>query len=316
MADEEDREAERDDVPAGVPAPLRLKVPRWVWGFGGLALFVVMGMGAIIAFVAVHQREDSEGRCAGHRMHASAAIERGEVDKAEIVLKDAYRACVGHDAELSALERALGAKKKLVTAEAERAAKEAAEAREREAAETFTPNIPYLRGEFQKVAAAAVRGDLEKAAQILVPARTILDGFKGTNVERRAEWRELQAQREVLDARVQPFLDQQHAAIDQAKAQLAAEREQDRRDGVKITEEGYLAAGTLEKLQQVLTYVHAGDKEGLSLRLQEDPDVLKLPPGVKVVVLEHAGVIGQFVKVRVRGTLIEVWTLPEALRDP
>ena len=100
--------------------------------------------------------------------------------------------------------------------------------------------------------------------------------------------------------------------VDEAAAQLA----EDRRAGVKLTKKGFVAATSLEKIQQATRYAAAGDKEGWTLFVQSDPAVTLLDDGLRVVPIERGGPLGVYVRVRVKGTLDELWMSKDALRDP
>ena len=97
---------------------------------------------------------------------------------------------------------------------------------------------------------------------------------------------------------------------------LSAEAEQDRRDGVKITREGYVAGFTRAKLEKAIPYINAKDTEGLRLLVEQDPEIILLQGGMSVSVVERVGFLPPRLRVRIRGTLDEFWTTTEALRDP
>jgi hypothetical protein len=233
-------------------------------------------------------------------------------DQAEDALDDARRLC-GDDAtaEIDALVRELAVKRKAAADKA----RGRTEARERAAVDAFPQRTANLRQMLRDATEAVARNDAKQAALFVLTVWTALDMYRGTSVVKSEQWRELSDQTETLQKKVQPFLDAQKASRDAAQKQIAEQAEQDRRDGVKVTKPGYIAAATLEKLQRAAKYAAANDKEGFALLVEEDPDIMMLPPNLAVSVFERGGFAGGYVHVRVLGTLTEFWTMSEALRD-
>jgi len=96
----------------------------------------------------------------------------------------------------------------------------------------------------------------------------------------------------------------------------AAEAEQDRRDLVWITKDGYIAATTREKMEAAMSLVASGDEAAFAKLLARDPSVFHLKPGLKVNVVESGGLLSGYVKLRARGELVEFWTVREAIEQP
>ncbi len=79
------------------------------------------------------------------------------------------------------------------------------------------------------------------------------------------------------------------------------------------TREGYVAARTEAQLDQAVRLVADGDREAFAAFVTRGPDVFLLKEGSVVFVVETTGVLASHVKIRLKGTTAEVWTLREAL---
>jgi hypothetical protein len=303
-----------DELPAGVPPRFRLRTPPW-WV---LALAGVLLLFAILRTIVWNaDRERVEETCIGDIGGAAVHLGRGDLDLAERSIAWATPECrAAHAARVGELQREIAAKKLEAKTKVDSDAREAAAARELEAVASFPATAVELRKRLQQGAAHVERNDLEKAAPLVVPCRSTLDRAKGTSVERTAEWIALNGQCEQLREKVKPYMDQVQAELAEAQRQLKAEAEQDRRDGVKRTRDGYVASTSLDKVERAVKYLAASDKEGFNLFVHGDPEVLLLKAGVRVSEIERAGIRRDYVRVRVRGTLTEFWTVTEALQDP
>ena len=193
---------------------------------------------------------------------------------------------------------------------------EAAARRERAAVEDFPEEAKRIRASVKRAVAAAARNDMPNAAPSTKSARLALDEFKGTSIEKTAEYQALDAQLLVLEKKVQPYLDEVNAMLAKVQKNLAEETLEDRRNHVKYMEKGFIATVTLDALERAQRFAIAGDKEGLTLLVEHDPDVIMLDKRVKVTEIERGGLRRNYVHVRVRGTLTELWTIQEALKDP
>ena len=319
MGDQEDHAGEQgnqtDEELERVEAALRRprsssRAWRWVGGIVGLIALTIVGVWGPVAYHDYKQRAED---CLGKKGQVTAQANFDNFEQAENALDAARRLC-GSEAteELDALERELATKRRAAADKA----RERALARERGAFDAFPDDAVRLRQTLKSAAEALAKNDVAKAARLVVSARTVLDGYRGTSIVKGEEWRELSDQAEALQKKVQPYLDAQRALVEQVQKEIAERTDQERRDGIKVTKPGYVAAATLEKLERAVKYAAANDKEGLSLLIQQDQDVLQLPGGLRVSVIERGGGFGQYLHVRVRGTLTEFWTLPEALREP
>ncbi len=79
------------------------------------------------------------------------------------------------------------------------------------------------------------------------------------------------------------------------------------------TREGYVAARTEAQLEQAVRLVADGDREAFAAYVTRGPDVFLLKEGVQVFVVESKGLLASHVKVRLKGTTAEFWTVREAL---
>lgn len=281
----------------------------------GILLAAALGTGIAISGVIVYLHdtdlEEHGATCTRAKLGVHHRLNQEDLQAAREALAAARTTC-GDDAELADLDRRIQAR----IAELEREKAQQKVERERDAAAHFPERAAAARTLLREATKAVTRNDIQTAAGKYVQTRGILEEFKGTAVEQGAEFIALRGEAEKVRIRVQPHLDEVRAAIEEAKRQLAAQAQQDRRDGVKITRDGYVAAVSREKLDRAFKYIAAGDREGFALLVEEDPEVVILGAGVRVVPIERAGVLGSVVRVRVRGTLDEFWTVPEALRDP
>jgi hypothetical protein len=176
--------------------------------------------------------------------------------------------------------------------------------------------VKKIRDSVKKAASAVARNDMPTAASLTIVTRDALDDFKGTSIENTAEYQALDTQLIVLEKKVRPYLDEVNAALVGMQKQLAEETLEDRRNHVKYMEKGFIATSTLDALDRAQRFAIAGDKEGLALLVKHDPDVIMLDKRVKVTEIERGGLRRNYVHVRVRGTLTELWTIQEALKDP
>lgn len=285
---------------------------RGVWA-GAILVVLLLGAAGVSAERA-HAR-----RCATNQELVEMWLGKGYVDTARRTLSDRADCDPAITAALEAeVKTAEKAEADLKTRAQARAQAEARAAKERDAVADFPEDAATVRRSLKEAAAHVARNDAKSAALLIVSSRTMLENYKGTSVEQSADWRELYAQQQALQQKVQPYLDAQQALIDGMRKDLEERAAQDRRDGVKLTREGWIAATSPDKLEQVSRYKTAGDEEGIALLLRTDPGVVKLKDGIRVVVIEQIGVLNRYVHVRVKGTdqIVELWTYPEALRDP
>ena len=77
-----------------------------------------------------------------------------------------------------------------------------------------------------------------------------------------------------------------------------------------VTKENYVASTSLDDLKKILSYVDQGDKEAFKTFLENSTTTILLKGGIKVH-LVRPGII--YVKVRVHGKTIEVWTQRQAI---
>lgn len=180
----------------------------------------------------------------------------------------------------------------------------------------FPEEAKTIRASVKRAVAAAARNDMPMAAPSTKSARVALDELKGTSIEKTAEYQARDAQLAVLEKKVQPYLNEVNAMLAGAQKQLAEETLDDRRNHVKYMERGFIATVNLDALERAQRFAGAGDKERLTLLVKQDPEVILLDERVKVSEIERGGLRRNYVHVRVRGTLTELWTTQEALKDP
>ncbi len=76
---------------------------------------------------------------------------------------------------------------------------------------------------------------------------------------------------------------------------------------------GHVATLTRDKLDKALELVAADDKEAFDKMVKTDPGVFVLQRGELLTLVDTEGVLASVIKVRRRGTAVEVWTVNEAL---
>lgn len=303
-----------------IAPPGARRMITWARGRPNLTVFTLGTVLCISAVGAVLHRDrlaHQAAECAEAKSNTRRNIEIGDPSLARAALKHAENNCDPSErAELGKLELDIQAAEARA---AERAAREQAEHQalsDRAAEATFPERAAAARALLKKAAAIVAKGDLPAATVEFARADAILREFKGTSVEKAPEYVALRAEADKVLQAVRPYIAQVEAALLEAKRQNEAQAEQDRRDGVKITKDGYAAAASREKLEQAIRYATADDMEGLGLLLEQDPGVTVMKAGLRVVVVERADIPRAMVRVRLRGTLDEFWTIPEALREP
>jgi len=85
--------------------------------------------------------------------------------------------------------------------------------------------------------------------------------------------------------------------------------------GTFVTKDGYLGALSKARLDQAIELLDSGDNAAID-RLLATGEVFALKSGLQVTVVDHEGFLASVVKVRKRGTLVEFWTVREALNSP
>lgn len=280
------------------------RLTAWTPARWALVLLVVGGVGGC----------DSR-ECADAMTAARRAATNSDWQELRTQSFQAKAFCNGrHADEVAAWEKQVKTHDAEAAAAASAKARAEAEALERSTVETFPDTAEEARAMLKKARAAIAKKSFETAAPLVKSTRFKLDEAKGTSVEKSEAWRDLDAQTRELEAKVKPYLDQVDATLAEANRLLAEETAADRRDGVKYTRKNYVASPSLEKVKKAIEYAAAGDKEGYALFVQSDPDVILLKDGVRVVPIERT--LAGYVRVRLKGTLVELWTLKEAIRDP
>jgi hypothetical protein len=85
--------------------------------------------------------------------------------------------------------------------------------------------------------------------------------------------------------------------------------------GTFVTKDGYLGALSKARLDQAIELLASGDNTAFD-QLLATGEVFALKSGLQVTVVDHEGFLASVVKVRKRGTLVEFWTVREALNSP
>lgn len=85
--------------------------------------------------------------------------------------------------------------------------------------------------------------------------------------------------------------------------------------GTFVTKEGYIGALSKERLDQAISLLASRDNAAFD-QLLAFREVFALKKGLQVTVVDHEGFLASVVKVRKRGTLLEFWTVSEALGSP
>jgi hypothetical protein len=298
-------------APSGVPARSLLRgLPLWV--LVPVATALICGLLVVISWFG--DREQAEAKCNASLADATVHLQRGDLDLAEKTLKGATPKCkIEHADRVGELQHTLVRKILDGDTKAKSDAKEAAAARERSAVENFPGEEEAIRAAIKGALSALSRNGLEKAAPSVKTARVKLDEFKGTSVEKTEAWRRLDTKTIELEGLVKPYVDKVNAAITAAKAQIAAEDARDRAAGYLETKDDFLASQDLGKLQKAIAYRDANDKEGFDLLVQNDPDLIRTRPHVRVIPFEYGGRAGIYAHVRVKGTLVELWIKKDGL---
>ncbi len=100
------------------------------------------------------------------------------------------------------------------------------------------------------------------------------------------------------------------AAVREGAAKVEAERLVP--GALYRTNDGYLAAVTREKLDRALRIVDTGDRAALKQLLASDSEVILLKSDLEVYLTE-TGSLATLVKIRLKGSIAEVWTVREAI---
>lgn len=304
-----------DEVPAGVPRQPRVTKSQLV------IVAVVVGSVTLLAltrvWVASSERSNAAEQCTKQVESIADYVKQGMLDYAEQFASNVEPKCKSTNAaELAEVRRKIAAARADVKVKADREAKKDAAESEREAVRSFPADAIEMRKNFKEAAVYLARGNLEKAAPLIGPCQSTLMSSRGTSVEATADWIALDEQCKQLSAKVQPYVDQEAAKLAEAGRQVLAEVAQDRRDGVKYTREGHLAARTVEKLELARQYAAANDEKGFALLIQNDDEIILLKPLMKVNVIDRSLATRPFVKIHFRGTTLDLWTTTDALQDP
>lgn len=81
---------------------------------------------------------------------------------------------------------------------------------------------------------------------------------------------------------------------------------------IRTTKYGYYAAHDKETIQEAVRYAVQKDNEAFAL-LMMNGEIFKIPEGVEVHLLDQT--FSGIVKIRIRGTTEEIWTIREALNN-
>jgi hypothetical protein len=102
------------------------------------------------------------------------------------------------------------------------------------------------------------------------------------------------------------------SAIPNAKP---APRKADLPIGTFVTQDGYVGALSKDALENAIGIIASGDKEAFN-QLVRSNAVFPLKAGIEVNLVDTEGFLSSMVKVRARGTVLQFWTVREAIVVP
>ncbi|MRG94279.1 hypothetical protein [Polyangium spumosum] len=225
-------------APAPAPAPSpRSRLWTYVAVVGGLIV------AAPFVVASLHQRSVAEQKCAGARKTVENRIAREDFEEIERFVAEAERVCGSeHEEEIRKLQREISEKRgpaeERQAREAQErraaAAKEAvaeAEANERAAVKLFPERAKHIDEWLADAEKAIAQGRREDALTAVVRSEQVLDGFKGTSVERSPRWREIERRMAALRKRLGVKGDSASAAYEEGIAKEVLRQLQEDRGG-------------------------------------------------------------------------------------